>query len=433
MDIFYLIIGIVIGAVAAWMVAKNKYQTNTESKDPEIAGLKDKLEMISADKVDLNKQLDKERETVLNLTRQLSIKETEQLNLIEKLKSQKEEVQNLQEKFAFEFKNLANEIFEEKSKKFTDQNKVNLSDILKPLGEKITEFEKKVEQTNKESIERNSALKEQILGLKELNIQITKEAENLTKALKGDTKSQGNWGEFILESILEKSGLEKGREYFVQESKTDESGRRFQPDVVVKLPDNKNIIVDSKVTLTGYERFVNEDEEALKDGHLKSHLLAIRSHIKNLSVKNYQQLYGVNSLDFVLMFIPIEPAFILGVQADNNIFSEAYDKNIVIVSPSTLIATLRTIANIWKNEYQNRNSIEIAQQSGALYDKFVAFTEDLIKVGRNLDATQKEYTEAMKKLSEGKGNLVKRAEKIKQLGANAGKSLDSRLIDRSED
>ncbi|MEQ9286282.1 MAG: DNA recombination protein RmuC [Cyclobacteriaceae bacterium] len=445
MEIFhfvYLITGIIIGGGTAWFIAKSKFQSNgssvgemllTQELELKLAAEKEKSHKMSEDMTSLNDELRKEREEVLKLNNQNTRLEAEYRNIQENLRTHKEEINELKEKFAAEFKNLANEIFEDKSKKFTDQNKVNIGDLLKPLGEKIVEFERKVEQTNKESIERNSALKEQISGLRELNQKITKEAENLTKALKGDSKAQGNWGEFILESILEKSGLEKGREYVVQESKTNEDGRRFQPDVVVKLPDNKSIIVDSKVSLVAYERAVNADTEEDKAANLKAHLLSLRSHIKGLGEKNYQNLYGVESLDFVLMFIPIEPAFSLAVQHDGELFNDAYAKNIVIVSPATLIATLRTIASIWKQEYQNRNAIEIAKEGGNLYDKFVAFTEDLKNVGRHLDTTQKVYVEAAKKLYEGKGNLINRAEKMKKLGAKTAKNLDQKLLDRAVD
>ena len=444
MEIFhfiYLITGIVIGAVASWFVAKSKFINDNNSDDfmrtKELELMlnseKEKNIRASEDLTKINDELRKEREEVLKLNNLNTRLESDYRNIQENLKNQKEEVNQLQEKFSAEFKNLANEIFEDKSKKFTDQNKSNIGDLLKPLGEKITDFERKVEQTNKESIERNSALKEQLIGLRELNQKITKEAENLTKALKGDSKAQGNWGEFILESILEKSGLEKNREYFVQESKTNEEGRRFQTDVVVKLPESKSIIIDSKVSVVAYERAVNSDTDEEKSAHLKAHLLSLRTHIKGLGEKNYHSLYGVESLDFVLMFIPIEPAFSLAVQNDPELFNDAYSMNIVIVSPATLIATLRTIASIWKQEYQNQNAIEIAKEGGNLYDKFVAFTEDLKNVGRHLDTTQKVYVEAAKKLYEGNGNLIKRAEKMKKLGAKASKNIDQKLIERADD
>ena len=306
--------------------------------------------------------------------------------------------------------------------------------MLKPLGQKITEFEKKVERSNQASLEWNVKLREQISGLKEMNLLITKEAENLTKALKGDSKIMGTWGEVILESILEKSGLQKGREYFIQESYNTSEGKRLQPDVVVKLPDDKNIIVDSKLSLVGYEKYVNESEnKENQESYLRSHIQSIRNHLKSLDTKSYQKLYQIEGLDFVLMFIPIEPAFSLAIQHEPSLFNEAYDKNIVIVSPATLIATLRTIASIWKNEYQNRNALEIARQGGDLYDKFVTFMEDLKLVGKHIEITRKVYVDAMKKLVEGKGNLVSRAERIKELGAKTSKMMDRKLIERAKE
>ncbi len=430
MEIGFLAIGVAVGAIAAWFAARSKFLGQSQQYETGLQVEKERVLRLAQEVDELRKKLDHERAAVIELNNNLSTSEADYRNLQEKLQDQQKEMEKLQERFTLQFKNLANEIFEEKTKKFTDQNKVNLSELLNPLKERIVEFEKKVETNSKESLAQNTALREQLKGLRELNQQMTREAENLTKALKGDTKTQGSWGEFILESILEKSGLEKGREYFVQESLVSEEGRRLQPDVIVRLPDNKNIVVDSKVTLVAYERYVNAGEED-RVVNLKAHLVAMRSHIKGLGDKNYQQLYGVEGLDFVLMFIPIEPAFSLAVQMDSELFNDAYEKNIVIVSPSTLIATLRTISNIWKNEYQNQNALEIARQGGNLYDKFVAFTEDLVKVGNSLDGTQRIYREAMKKLYEGKGNLVNRAQTIKELGAKTSKTLDQKLLDRA--
>ena len=430
MEFIWLGIGLVVGGVAVWFIAKYKFaseQTDARELEMErqrVADMKEQLAQLKAD-------LGKERNHVLELNNSLAATEADYRNLQERLQEQKGEIKELQEQFTLQFKNLANDIFEEKSKKFTDQNKVNISELLNPLKEKISDFEKRVEANSKESLEQSTALREQLKGLRDLNQQMTREAENLTKALKGDTKAQGTWGEFILESILEKSGLEKNREYFVQDSYTNDDGRRLQPDVVISLPDDKSLIIDSKVSLVAYERYVNEAGED-HELHVKAHLVSMRQHIKGLSEKNYQQRYGVKGLDFVLMFIPVEPAFSLAVQADAELFNAAYEKNIVIVSPSTLIATLRTIANIWKNEYQNQNAMEIARQGGNLYDKFVAFTDDLVKVGKSLESTQGVYKEAMKKLYEGKGNLVNRAEAIKKLGAKTSKTLDQKLIDKAD-
>lgn len=447
MDIVYLLSGLLIGSLVAFLIlqfySKSKYSLSAdevkilESQKNDL-GISIKLTEgrivnIQEESAKLREELIDEREKAGKFSNLLATRTEELKNLNQKLENQKKDIESLQEKFQIQFKNLANEILEEKTKKFTDQNKTNLFDILNPLKEKIGEFEKKVEQTNKESIERNSALKEQISGLKELNLKITKEAENLTKALKGESKTQGNWGEFILESILEKSGLIKGEQYEVQVSITSEEGKRFQPDVVIKLPEQKNIIIDSKVSLTAYEKYINSDDEQERAMEIKNHLLSIRSHIKGLGEKNYQTIYEIGSLDFVLLFMPIEPAFSLAVQNDPDLFNNAYDKNIVIVSPTTLIATLRTIASIWRQENQNRNALEIARQGGQLYDKFKAFTDDLIKVGENLNTTKKTYDLAMNKLSDGKDNLIRKTERIKELGAKATKTIDQRLVERAND
>lgn len=447
MDVIYLLAGLLIGSLGAFLILyfyyKSKYTLSAEDvkilesqKNELVVGIKlseGKLFSIQEESIKLRAELVIEREKSGKSSNLLAARTEELKNLNQKLEDQKKDIESLQEKFQIQFKNLANEILDEKTKKFTDQNKTNLFDILNPLKEKIGEFEKKVEQTNKENIERNSALKEQISGLKELNLQITKEAENLTKALKGESKTQGNWGEFILESILEKSGLIKGEQYEIQVSMTSEEGKRFQPDVVIKLPEQKNIIIDSKVSLTAYEKYINSDDEQERAMEIKNHLLSIRTHIKGLGEKNYQTIYEIGSLDFVLLFMPIEPAFSLAVQNDPDLFSNAYDKNIVIVSPSTLIATLRTIASIWRQENQNRNALEIARQGGQLYDKFKSFTDDLIKVGKNLSTTTETYQEAMKKLTEGKDNLIRKTERIKELGAKATKALNQRLVERAND
>ncbi|MGK7391338.1 MAG: DNA recombination protein RmuC [Candidatus Cyclobacteriaceae bacterium M2_1C_046] len=433
MEIVWLVTGVVIGAVIAYFFAHAQNQKQNSEHDGAYKLSEEKNNLLNEQLQEIKEQLSIERQQVIQLNNQLASREADFRNLNEKLQEQKSQVNELQQKFSIEFKNLANEIFEEKSKKFTDQNKSNLTELLNPLKEKIIDFEKKVEQNSKESLEQSASLKEQLKNLRELNQQMSKEAENLTRALKGDSKAQGNWGEFILESILEKSGLEKGREYLVQESFTDESGRRFQPDVIINLPESKNLIIDSKVSLIAYERFVSAATNEEQTTQLKTHIQSIRTHLKQLDRKKYHSLYGVDGLDFVLMFIPIEPAFSLAVQHDGELFNDAYQQNIVIVSPSTLIATLRTIANIWKNEYQNRNALEIARQSGSLYDKFTAFTEDLIKVGKNIQQTQGSYQDAMNKLVDGKDNLIRKTERLRELGAKTSKSIDQKLIDRSEE
>lgn len=365
------------------------------------------------------------------LSLQLTKKEADFENLWQRNKEQKQEVEELQEKFTKEFENLANKILEEKTVKFTEQNKENLKNILSPLQEKIQHFEKKVEDTHKESIDYHAALRQQIVGLKEMNEQMSKETLNLTKALKGDSKMQGNWGELILERVLEKSGLEKGREYEVQQSFTNEDGNRVFPDVIINLPDGKKMIVDSKVSLTAYERFINEEDEAQKTTFLKEHISSVKRHVDQLSAKNYHDLYQMESPDFVLLFIPIESAFAIALNEDNSLYNKAFEQNIIIVTPTTLLATLRTIDSMWTNQKQQENALEIARQAGALYDKFEGFVSDLVKIGKKMDEAKVEYGNAMGKLIEGKGNLVGSVERLRKMGAKAKKALPENILRRA--
>ena len=444
MEIIFLITGLLIGFVISWLILKARYASTVSTGEAE--NLKQRINQLESEKARAEErenglkdscqktsgELEKERTKVEELLSSVSRMQESNNHLKEKLSEQKSEIEELQQKFTKEFENLANKIFEEKGNKFTEQNKEKLSEILNPLKEKISEFEKKVEESSKESIKGHASLKEQLEMLKNLNQQVTQEAKNLTEALKGQSKTQGNWGEFILESLLEKSGLVKGREYIVQESITSETGRRFQPDVIIKLPENRSLVIDSKVSLVAYERFVSGESEQEKQLALREHINSIRAHIKNLSGKNYQNLYQLESLDFVLMFMPIEPAFALAVQNDTTVFSDAFEMNIVIVSPSTLLATLRTIASIWRQENQNRNALEIARQSGALYDKFVGFVDDLVTIGKKIDDSKNSYVDAMKKLTDGRDNLVRKVEKIKMLGAKTSKNLPKSILDRAD-
>jgi len=308
-----------------------------------------------------------------------------------------------------------------------------MEQILNPLQEKIKSFEKKVEDTHKESLERQSALRQQILGLKELNEQMSKDAVNLTTALKGDSKKQGDWGELQLETILEKAGLQKDIHFTTQDAYRDEHDRLRKPDLIINLPDSKHLIIDSKVSLTGYERFFNADNEVEEKLRLKEHVQSIQKHIRELGSKNYADLYGINSPDYVLMFIPIEPALMIALQNESTLYLEALDKNVVMVSTSTLMATLSTVASIWKQEDQKRNVIEIARQAGALYDKFEGLAQDLIRIGKQINASQESYQAAMNKLSEGKGNLISRVENLKTLGAKTMKSLPANLLERASE
>jgi DNA recombination protein RmuC len=346
----------------------------------------------------------------------------------EKIQEQKIEVEQIRQNFQMEFQNIANKLLDEKSQKFVETNRTNLDILLNPLKENIKAFEEKVDKVyNMEAAERNT-LKGVITQLMELNRQISDEAQNLTKALKGDSKKQGNWGEVILERVLERSGLVKDREYRLQASLNAADGSRFQPDVIIDLPDDKHLIIDSKVSLVAYERLVNSETDDERKLYSKAHVESIRNHVLNLSSKNYHDLQQVNSPDFVLLFVPIESSFSFAVQLDAELFSDAWEKKVVIVSPSTLLATLRTIASIWKQERQNRNVLEIARLSGTMYDKFVGFVTDIENIGKNIKSTQSSYESAMNKLTEGNGNLTVTADKIKKLGAKASKRLDEKYL-----
>jgi DNA recombination protein RmuC len=431
MELAWLIAGLGIGALVAWLVVRLQ-SSGKETSSTAVLIEQEKNKNLQHQLLELKRELEAERRHVLEANNNLAATEADYRNLQEKLIDQKSDVENLQEKFALQFKNLANDILEEKTKKFTEQNREGLFELLKPLGEKITEFEKKVEETHKDTITRNSALREQLENLQRLNVQMTREAENLTRALKGDSKTQGAWGEFILESILEKSGLEKDREYTIQESFTTEEGR-FRPDVIIRLPESRHVIIDSKVSLTGYNNFVNSNSDEDKKIALKAHLISIRQHMKGLAEKNYQKNISDNTLDFIIMFIPIEPAYILAIQSERGLYEEALEKRIVFVSPTLLIPSLQLIKNVWKQEYQNRHVLEIANKAGDLYDKFVGFSEDLISMGRHMESAKKYYEESMKKLSVGSGNLVRRVEDLKKLGARTSKNMDPNLLKRSED
>ncbi|TWR29861.1 DNA recombination protein RmuC [Mucilaginibacter pallidiroseus] len=346
----------------------------------------------------------------------------------EKLAEQKQEIEQTRLHFQREFENVAERLLKEKSKEFTDVNRLNIDSILNPLKENIKAFETKVEKVyNAEAAERN-VLRGEIGKLMELNQLISTEASNLTKALKGDNKKQGNWGEVILEKVLERSGLVRDREYRIQASLSSVDGIRLQPDVIIDLPDDKHLIIDSKVSLIAYERLVNCETDDERKLFSKAHIESIRSHVHGLSSKNYHDLYQVNSPDFVLLFVPIESSFSFAVQLDVDLFSDAWDKRVVIVSPSTLLATLRTIASIWKQERQNRNVLEIARLSGEMYDKFVGFVGDMESIGKNIKQSQDAYDKALNKLTDGRGNLTITAEKVKKLGAKANKQIDNKYI-----
>ncbi|MBS1533814.1 MAG: DNA recombination protein RmuC [Bacteroidetes bacterium] len=425
-------LALAIGIYLGKLLQISSTKSNQAAADEKIQGLQ--LQLSSAKDLIEKEQREKlalqqEKESLMV---QLSKKEADYDHLLLRLREQKQETEQLQEKFTKEFENLANKILEEKTNKFTEQNKENLKTILLPLQDKIQLFEKKVEDTHKESIDYHAALRQQILGLREMNEQMSKETVNLTKALKGDSKMQGNWGELVLERVLEKSGLEKGREYDVQIAHESAEGQRVFPDVLIHLPDGKKMIVDSKVSLTAYEKWINEENETLKTSYLKEHVNSIKRHVDQLGEKNYQDLYQIESPDFVLLFIPLEPAFAIALQDDATLYNKAFERNIVIVTPTTLLATLRTIDSMWTNQKQQENAFEIARQAGALYDKFEGFVSDLIKVGNKIKDSKTEYDAAMNKLVEGKGNLVTSIERLKKMGAKAKKSLPESLLKRAE-
>ncbi len=424
---------LIIGIVLAYFYTKLKFEKETSTlNERNNSILNEKLSKENSI-IELQKNMDLIRNEKEFINIELTKKESEINNLQLKLKEHKIEVENLQEKFSKDFEILASKILEEKSVKFTAKNKENIEQILNPLQEKIQSFEKKVDETHKESIEKQSALREQIKGLKDLNQQMSKDAINLTKALKGESKKQGDWGEFQLETILEKSGLQKDIHYSTQGGYRDDNDQLKKPDFIVNLPDNKHLIIDSKVSLIGYEKFFNSDNDTDEALGLKKHLQSVKKHIKDLSSKNYTELYSINSPDYVLMFVPIEPALMLALQNDSSIYLEALDRNVVLVSTTTLLATLSTVASIWKQEDQKRNVLEIARQAGALYDKFEGLVQDLLKVGKQINSSQESYKSAMNKLSDGKGNLINRVESLKKLGAKTKKSLPDNLLQRAKD
>ncbi len=429
METLFVIIAFVIGAFVGFVLSKFLAKPDAA---PQMAAFDEVKHLLEQQVLSLRTELSEWQTKSDNANRLLSASENEIKNLQERLLEQKNELALIQTQMQKDFTLLADRIMEEKSQKFIEKNDQQLKGILDPLKERLKQYEDRVDLTHRETERERSAMKEQLKMLTDMNAKMSQEALNLTRALKGDTKTQGNWGELILEKILEKSGLEKGREYDVQQNFTHESGQRSMPDVIIRLPDGKNLIIDSKVSLMAYERYMSDDNDAERETILKEHVLSLRNHVKNLSSKSYHQLYNIKSPDFVLLFVPIESAFALAVSANNDLYNEAFDKNIIIVSTSTLLATLRTIANVWKQEYQSQNAMEIARQGADLYEKFVAFTEDLVKVGKKMDESKEQYSEAMKKLTTGKGNLVNRAESMKKLGLKVDKQLAQGLIDRSE-
>jgi DNA recombination protein RmuC len=389
-----------------------------------------KAELLAKTESELVASLRNERDqavqNAIRLEAELDSERKQALSRIESLNEAKEALTN-------QFKNLANEILEDKSKRFVEQNTANLDALLKPLQTKLTEFKEQVNTSYGNEARERHALKNEIERLANLNLRMSDETRSLTQALKGDSKIQGNWGELVLESILESSGLRKGEEYVVQDSHTQADGSRLQPDVVIKLPEGRSLVVDSKVSITAYARHAETTDSVVAEQELAAHIQSLRQHIQGLSGKNYSALYGTGSVDFVLMFVPIEPAFLLALKTAPNLYQEALSKNIVLVCPSTLMATLRTVAHLWRQDHQNRNALEIAKQCGNLYDKFVGFVDDLEKLGQRLDQAQTSYHDAFNKLKTGKGNLIRSAEKVRELGVKPSKNLPAPLIETSSD
>lgn len=424
MEIVSIVTGLAAGFLLGFLFFRLKQQTSENERIKTASQLEERLRNLQSENEKLDENLSAVSRQREHFQLQLTKAEAEMDGLREKLVLQKTEMEDLQKKFTTEFENIANKILEKNSEKFTAANQKNMGDVLNPLKEKIELFERKVEDTYKQGLKDQTDLRAELKKLFDLNSKISEEASNLTKALKGDMKKQGNWGEVVLERILERSGLNEGNQgYEKQFSDTSEDGRRIQPDIVINLPDNKHIIIDSKVSLIAYERAVNAETEEERIKYVKEHILSLKTHCKGLSEKHYQSAKHLNSPDFVLLFIPIESSFSIAIQEDQNIFSFAWDLKVVLVSPSTLLATLRTIASVWQQENQTRNAIEIARQGGALYDKFVGFVADLEKIGKNLSATQNSYSDAMNKLHTGSGNLLGKVENLKKLGAKTSKEL----------
>ena len=426
MELIYLFTGAFVSALIVWLIMRYKSEGSIKALNERTGFYLKQVEELKSD-------LSDKEQALIDISVRYGAKETELKNLNQRLEEQKQEMLEIGQKFNTEFRNLANEILEEKSKKFTEQNKTNLDQILKPLGERIKEFEKKVEETYDKESQQRFSLKEEVKRLAELNQQVSKEASSLTKALKGESKTQGNWGEVILESILERTGLRKGYEYTVQDSFTLNTKERYQSDVIVHYPGERSIIIDSKVTLTAYDNYIAADNEEDQKAALKAHLVSVKNHINELASKNYQDISEIKALDFVVMFMPVEPAYLLAVQNDPQLWSYAYEKRILLISPTNLVAVLKMIESLWKQEYQNRNVLDIAQQGGALYDDFVRLSENLIKLGRKMEDASEHYKDIMKKLSEGKGNLVGRVQKLKELGVKAKKNLPESILKRAID
>ena len=432
MEILYLLIGLAAGVIIGVLYSKNKAPKNGQNADLNKYVSKEFYDSEKERSEKVEKENREKEELIGNLKADVSSRNTLIDTLNSKLDEEGKRLAEQQKQLQTQFENMANEILEKKSEKFAEQNQKNIDQILKPLGEKINSFEKSVNDKYVKDQENKASLSEQIKLLQIANLKISEDANNLAKALKGDSKIQGDWGELQLEVLLEKSGLNKGVHFRTQNSMKDEEGNDKRPDCIIDLPDHKNLIIDSKVSLTAYEQYINADDDLQKKMLIKQHLESVKKHIKDLAGKDYPNLYSINTPDYVLMFVPIEPALTLAMQEDGEIFNLALNKNIILVSNSTLMATMRTVSFIWQQENQKKNVLEIARQSGALYDKFCGFVSDLDGIGKAIDNAHKKYESAQNKLITGNGNLVRSVEKIKALGAKTNKSISQDLLDKSE-
>ena len=440
MELVFLLTGVLLGGLAVWLVLKSKLSA-LQSVDPQrivqaerdLAVAKQQGEDLRLQVLKSESELEKPRDALSKAMSETAATQAQAKATQQRLEEHHRELETLRQQMKEQFSAIAADVVLKNAARIQEEHKEKLDDILSPLREKIEKFETQVRQTHEERIREHQSLREQLGQLQTLNKSIGDEARNLVTALKGQAKTQGNWGEMILEKILERSGLVKGREYFIQTSLQTEDGRRLQPDVIISLPEGRSLVVDSKVSLVAYERYCNEEDETARALALREHLTSVRKHIRDLSGKNYQSLYQINTLDFVLLFIPVEPAFALAVEQDQELFNEAFERNIVLVTTSTLLATLRTIASIWRLEYQNKNAMEIARQSGDLYDKFVALVDDMITVGKKMQDAQGAYESTMNKLHLGRGNLISRVENLKKLGLKTSKQINQKLLERTED
>lgn len=428
-----LLLGLAVGAGAIWLVLRERIaaletRTNSEGRI-EVVQLNERIRALQDDVA----RLAAEKEHLAGQRDHLAAEQQRLSNRVAELGTTLESERAMQENLTDRFKALASDILEDKSRRFTEQNQANLNQLLEPLKVKITEFQGKVQEVYFQEGKDRSALAEQVRQLMSLNNQLSKDAHNLTVALKGQAKAQGSWGELILERVLEASGLRKGHEYDIQQSHVRSDGSRAQPDVVVHLPEERHLVIDAKVSLTAYEQYVNSETDQQRDAALKRHLDSVRAHVRELSDKSYQNLYDLKALDFVLMFVPIEPAFMLAISQDNDLWQDAWRRNVLLVSPSTLLFVVRTVAHLWGQEQQNRNAQEIARRGGELYDKLVGFVEDLETIGTRLKQAQLTYDAAYSKFSGGRGNVIKQAERLKDLGVRPTKHLPQGLIESAFD